>query len=107
MTNESNKEVVRPLYRGTQIIWYILDVVEILLLFRFILKLLDANPGSGFVNFVYSVSYIFAAPFMNVFRISQIAGSTFEWTSLLAMVVYWIIAWGIVRLIVMGKPIST
>jgi len=36
----------------------------------------------------------------------QVAGTVFEWTTLLAMLVYWVLAWGIVRLFVMGKPVS-
>jgi hypothetical protein len=98
---------VKPLYRGTQVVWYLLDLLELLLLFRFILKLLGANPNAGFTQFIYSVTYPFAEPYINVFRVTRVAGATFEWTTLLAMLVYWLIAWGIIRLIVMGKPLST
>lgn len=98
---------VRPLYRGTQIVWYILDVVEVLLAFRFVLKLLGANPAAGFSQFVYGITYVFTQPFLSVFNISRVGGSSLEWPTLLAMFVYWVIAWGIVRLLVMGKPVST
>ena len=97
----------KPLYRGTQIVWYILGILEVLLAFRFLLKLFGANPYAGFSSFIYSFSYPFAAPFLNVFRVNTVEGSIFEWTTLLAMVVYWIIAWGIIKLFVMGKPVST
>ena len=97
----------KPLYRGTQVVWYILGLIEVLLAFRFILKLLGANPDAGFSSFIYAVTYVFAAPFLNVFSISQVAGSIFEWTTLLAMAVYWVIAIGIVRLFLMGKTVST
>jgi len=97
----------KPLYRGTQIVWYIAGLLEALLAFRFLLKLLGANPSAGFSNFIYSVSYPFAAPFLNVFRITKVEGSVFEWTTLLAMLVYWLIAMGIGRLLVMGKTVST
>ena len=98
---------VRPLYRGTQAVWYILNVIEGLLLFRFILRLLGANAAAGFTNFIYTLSYPFVAPFINVFRALRFGNATFEWSTLLAMLVYWLIAWGIVRLIVMNKPITT
>ena len=98
---------VKSLYRSTQVVWYILNLIEALLLFRFVLKLLGANPGAGFSYFIYSITYPFVAPFINVFRIPRVAGHSFEWTTLLAMFVYWLIAWGIVRLIVMSKPVST
>lgn len=102
-----NSPTTKPLYRGTQIVWYIVGIIEVLLLFRFILKLLGANPGAGFTDFIYGATYIFAAPFLSVFRITQVQGSIFEWTTLLAMLVYWIIATGIVKLFFMGKTVST
>ncbi len=107
MDSSYNSTSTKPLYRGTQIVWYILGLIEILLTFRFFLKLLGANPSAGFSNFVYSVTYVFASPFLNVFHITYIAGSVFEWTTLLAMAVYWIVAWGIVKLFLMSKTVST
>ena len=105
--NEQNKnQLVRPLYRGTQIIWYILYIVETILLFRFILKLLGANSGAGFTQFIYGITAPLAAPFITVFRSLRIASTTVEWSTLLAMLVYWLAAWGIVRLLVMGRPVN-
>jgi hypothetical protein len=97
----------RPLYRGTQVVWYLLGILEVILAFRFVLKLLGANPAAGFTDFIYNLSYPFVAPFLNVFRISYVQGSVFEWTTLLAMLVYWLIAWAIIKLFIMGKPVST
>ncbi len=96
----------RPLYRGTQIVWYILGVLEVLLAFRFVLRLLGANASAGFTSFIYTLSYPFAAPFIAVFPASRLAGSVFEWTTLLAMVVYYIIALGILKLLTASKPVS-
>lgn len=97
----------KPLYRGTQIVWYVLGLIEALLAFRFVLKLLAANPDAGFTQLIYGATYIFAAPFLNVFRITQVSGSVLEWTTLLAMFVYWVLAFGIIRLFLMGKTVST
>ena len=102
-----NSPTTKPLYRGTQIVWYILGVIEILLLFRFMLKLLAANPAAGFTRFIYGVTQIFAAPFLSVFRISRVDGNIFEWTTLLAMFVYFIVALGIIKLFFMSKTVST
>jgi hypothetical protein len=96
----------RPLYRGTQVIWYILGVLEALLAFRFVLRLLAANPSAGFTSFIYTLSYPFAAPFLAVFNTSHLASSAFEWTTLLAMLVYWMVALGILKLFTMSKPVS-
>ncbi len=102
-----NSPTTKPLYRGTQIVWYVLGVIEVLLAFRFVLKLLGANPDAGFSAFIYGVTYLFAAPFLSVFRITHVAGSVMEWTTLLAMFVYWVLAYGIIKLFLMGKTVST
>lgn len=102
-----NSPSTKPLYRGTQVVWYILGIIEILLAFRFVLKLLGANPVAGFTNLIYGVTYIFAAPFLNVFNVSQVEGNVFEWTTILAMFVYWVLALAIIKLFLMGKTVST
>lgn len=102
-----NSSTTRPLYRGTQIVWFLLGILEILLAFRFILKLLGANASAGFTDFIYRITGIFTAPFMSVFGTSKVSGNVFEWATLLAMLVYWIIAIGIIRLFLMGKTVST
>lgn len=102
-----NSPSTKPLYRGTQIVWYILGILEAILAFRFVLKLLAANPTAGFSSFIYNISYPFATPFLNVFRVTRIEGSVFEWTTLLAMLVYWLVAFGIIKLFFMSKSVST
>ncbi len=97
----------KPLYRGTQVVWYIVGIFETLLAFRFFLKLFGANPNAGFTDFIYDVTYFLAAPFLNVFRVTAVEGSVFEWTTLLAMFVYYLIALGIIRLFLMSKSVST
>lgn len=105
--DSTNSPSTKPLYRGTQIVWYILGLLEALLVFRFALKLLGANPNAGFSNFIYDISKPFAAPFLNVFKITKVEGSLLEWTTLLAMLVYWLLAWAIIKLLLMGKTVST
>ncbi len=96
----------KPLYRSTQIVWYIFYAIETFLAFRFLLKLVGANAGAGFTRFINNVSGVFMEPFRFVLPTPEVAGSVFEWSTLLAMLVYWVLAWAIIRLIVMGKPIS-
>ncbi len=102
-----SSRTTKPLYRGTQIVWYILGLIEVILAFRFFLKLFAANPTAGFSSFIYTISYPFAAPFVNVFGRTQVEGSIFEWTTLLAMLVFGLVAWGIVKLLTMSKTVST
>lgn len=97
----------KPLYRGTQVVWYVLGVLEALLAFRFLLKLLGANPAAGFTDFIYTLSYPFTLPFSAVFGATRVSGSVFEWTTLLAMLVYWLLAYAIIRLLTMSKSVTT
>ncbi len=102
-----NSASTKPLFKGTQIVWYLLSLLEVILMFRFVLKLMGANPEAGFTNFVYAITWPFTAPFLAVFPVSTVEGSIFEWTTLLAMVVYWAVAMAIIRLFLISKTVST
>ncbi|MDX9739507.1 MAG: YggT family protein [Candidatus Dojkabacteria bacterium] len=85
------------------IISFILGLVDILLTFRFILKLTGASTSSSFVNLIYDLTKILTLPFEGIFSrgSAQIMESTsiFEPATLVAIVVYAVLAWGIVKLI--------
>ena len=66
-----------------------------------------ANATAGFTSFIYGITWPFAAPFLAVFQRTVVQGSIFEWTTLLAMLVYWLIALAIVKLFLMSKTVST
>jgi hypothetical protein len=68
METSYNSSRTKPLYKGTQIVWYALSLLELLLVFRFSLKLLAANQSAGFTDFIYGITNIFVAPFNNVFE---------------------------------------
>jgi len=96
----------KPLYRGTQAVWYVLWIVEAILAFRFVLKLISANAEAGFTEFIYTISNPLVTPFSFVLRSTNLEETVFEWTTVVAMVVYAIIAVALVKLLVMGKPVS-
>lgn len=102
-----NSPTTKPLFKGTQIVWYLLSLLEVLLVFRLALKLTGANAAAGFTSFIYAVTWPFTAPFLAVFPMTTVQGSIFEWTTLLAMLVYAMIAYAIVRLFLMSKTVST
>jgi hypothetical protein len=92
-----------------KIVYYILGVFEVLFAFRLIFKLLGANPENILVSFIYLVSKPFLSLFIGIFRSATTEGieaqSVFELTTIIAMVVYAVIAWGIVKLIqINGDP---
>lgn len=86
-----------------KIVYYILGVLEVLLAFRLIFKLLGANPASSFVAGIYTLSNIFLSPFTGIFRTATARGvetqSVLEPATIVAMIVYALIGWGIVKLI--------
>jgi hypothetical protein len=107
MDSSYNSSTTKPLFRGTQIVWYLVSALEVLLAFRFVLKIMAANSQAGFSSFIYAVTWPFTAPFNAVFSKPTVLGSVFEWTTLLAMLVYWLIALAIVKLFLMSKTVST
>lgn len=84
-------------------IYYILGIIEVLLAFRFFFKLLGASLASGFVSFIYSITGILVAPFAGIFSSFVTRGGTvtsvFEPADLIAMIVYAVIARGLVGLV--------
>jgi hypothetical protein len=89
-----------------RIIWFIAGVILALLALRFLLALLGANPASGFADFIYDASYPFVAPFFGLFSYDNIqnGASRFEAYTLVAMVVYALVAWGLARLATINRP---
>jgi hypothetical protein len=92
------------IFRTYQIIWYILGVIEVTLAFRVLLKLIGANAQSGFTNFIYTFTNPFALPFFGILGISGVSNMIFEWSTLIAMAVYAVIAYGVVALFQFIKP---
>ncbi len=107
MDSSYNSPTTKPIFRAVQWVWYLLGLLEALLAFRVVMRALGANPGSAFVDFIYGITRPFAAPFFGIFSITQVQGSVLEWTTLVAMLVYWLAAWAIVKLFLMTKTVST
>jgi hypothetical protein len=82
-----------------QILWYVLGLVNGLLALRFVLLLLGANPASPFVRFIYGLSLPFVFPFLGIFEAPALDGSLIEWASVVAILVYLLLAYAIARTI--------
>ncbi len=80
-------------YLFTCTLWSMLVLLELLLAFRFILRLIAANPDSGFGMLIYGISGIFAAPFHGLIETPAFGRLNFEVTTLIAMLVYGLIYW--------------
>jgi hypothetical protein len=86
-------------YWITTVTYFILAVIEVILLLRLIFRMLGANQDNGFITFLYGLSHVFVAAFNGIFN-DQTIGSrgVFELSTLVAMLVYALIAWGVVSL---------
>lgn len=94
-------------YRVAQVVWWIVGVIDTLIAIRFVLKLFGANPAP-FVRFIYDLTWPLVAPFHGIFNTAQVDSSVFEPESIVAILVYLLLAWGVVSLIrILGRPRAT
>ncbi len=77
--------------------WFIM-VLEITLIIRFVLKLIGADPANLFAAFLYALTDIILFPFSTIVHAPSIrTNQAFEWSTLIAMIIYWLIFWAIRR----------
>jgi hypothetical protein len=86
-------------YRAEQVIWFVVGVVDALLIIRFLLKLLGASLASGFVRFMYDLTAVMVAPFHGIFNTVASGRSVLEPESVVAIAIYTLIGWGLAALI--------
>src|SRR5688500_20342736 len=83
--------------KARQVVYLLFGIVEGLIAIRFILRALGANPETPFASFIYGVTAPFLAPFAGLFGTPVFNGSVLEWHSLVAIVVYMLLAWALAR----------
>jgi hypothetical protein len=89
----------RASYKLVQGIWLLFGIVEGLLAIRFVLRMLGANEAAGFARFIYSASGPFVAPFNNLFDNPGSGGSVLELNTIVAILVYMLVAWLVVKVV--------
>ncbi|MDP3794737.1 MAG: YggT family protein [bacterium] len=99
-----------------RMIQFALEVVEVLLAVRLALNAFGANPrassvtgipssapplraGASFTRLIFTLTEPLVAPFGNVLTSTTINGVAIEWTTVLAMAVYALIAYTVMRFI--------
>ena len=85
-------------YRVTQLVYWIFGLIEGLIAIRFVLKALGANPSAGFAQLIYGITAPLVAPFYGLFGNPTAQGSVLEVHSIVALIVYALLAWLVVRL---------
>jgi hypothetical protein len=86
-------------FRAAAVVGFVVGLVDVLIAARFLGKLLGASSSSAFVHFIYQLSGVMVAPFTGIFGDTGNKTNTFETASLVAIVVYAVIGWGLVVLI--------
>jgi uncharacterized membrane protein len=93
--------------RIVNIVYFLFGIVEVILGIRILLHLVAANSANAFANIIDTISYPFVVLFNTLVQ-NPILGenSVLEITTIIAMVVWAIIAWLIVRFIwlVLSRP---
>jgi hypothetical protein len=96
---ESDEERRLFSFQSTKWIWLILGIVEIIIGLRVLLLLIGANPESPFATFIYNLSAILLLPFAGLVGAPASGGMVLEISSIIAMLVYALLAWGIDRIV--------
>lgn len=100
----SQKTQVSGVMIGQRIVWFIVGFINVIIALRFAMLLLGANRGAGFTDFIYSLSAPFVSPFVGIFGEPVYGQSVFEVSSILAIVIYLLIGWGITKLLTIARP---
>ena len=96
VTANQNSSVARIV----NIVYFLFGALQLLLAIRVVLHLIGANPDNGFSNFIDALSAPFVALFASLVQNPTIGGtSVLEITTLIAMVVWAVVAWLVGRFI--------
>ena len=100
-TTTTETTSVRPAYsvRAEQAVWLLTGIVTTLLMIRFVFKLLAASTHASFVTFIYNLTQLFVAPFHGIFNTAADGNNVFEPESVVAIVIYLLIGWGLASLV--------
>jgi hypothetical protein len=84
-------------YRLVQAIYLVFGIIEALIAIRLVLRLLGANAQAGFAQLIYGLTAPFIAPFVGLFGNPSAGGSVLELHSVVALIVYALLAWGVAK----------
>lgn len=93
------------------IVYIIGGIIEALVGLRFVFRLLGANPNAPFVEWIYTWSTPLVQPFAGIFGQDAkvvvgpdiVTQSVFDWTALIALIVYGLIIGLIGRAVTMRR----
>lgn len=90
---------------AARVVWFVTGVIITLIALRFLLAALGGNPNNAFVDFIYTLSYPFVAPFFGMFSYDYAAAgaSRIEGYDLFAIAIYALLAWGITKAMTLNR----
>lgn len=91
---------------ASRVVWFIAGFIIVLLALRLVLFLLGARD-TGFADLIYSLSSVFAAPFAGIFPTPNYGAFALDTASVVGIVVYALVAWGIGKLLTISRPAGT
>jgi hypothetical protein len=97
--HEQGSEQRVATFKATQVIWLLLGILEAVLALRFVFKLIAVNAANPFAAFLYNMTNLFVAPFASLVGAPAAYGMVLEISTLIAMAVYLLIAWGLERIV--------
>ncbi len=92
--NRSTSQKLAKVSRG---VWMVTMATQFLLLFRFLLRLLEANPGNPFARLIFSLSDAVLIPFRNLVRNPELGGIVLDAEAIIAALAYLVLAWLVVE----------
>lgn len=96
--SDSDKSLGR-IERFTVIANWCIGAISALLVARFLLNLLGANPSAGFTQFITTITQPLVAPFIALFGSPAFGQSLLDSAALVGLVVYPVVGFGITKLI--------
>jgi uncharacterized protein YggT (Ycf19 family) len=110
--HEQGQEQRFATFKATQLIWLLLGLLEAMIALRVVFKLIAVNAANPFAALLYSVTDLFVAPFASLIGAPAAGGMVLEISSIIAMFVYFLIAWAFERIVYVlfyrprGGPVS-
>ena len=97
--HEQGQEQRVATFKVTQLIWLMIGLLEAAIALRVVFKLIAVNAANPFAAFLYSVTDLFVAPFASLIGAPAAGGMVLEISSIIAMIVYFLIAWALERIV--------
>jgi len=97
--HEEGREQRIATFKATQLIWLLLGLLEALIALRIMFKLIAVNATNPFAALLYIVTNPFVAPFASLTGAPTVGGMVFEFSSIIAMIVYMLVAWALERIV--------